>query len=400
MSQDLDILFEIDLSPNGKKELFKDVDQFQHWLDVEKAFWNWGDSLNRADDEAFRFLNGFKNRLNQFQSHVDALRRFGPNSIEYKQHKNELMRYLSESFKMGHLIHSSMPQAKFVKDQANINPVVATYILKYFIERKFEAYPTLRKKQFEGAIAALLFEFNVTKNVAKAEKTALEDLKNEWQDNFNSFKKTFDETVRSSNETLSSVKSQKDLQVATFNEMLQKSSVDYHKLVEDTKKHFKEIEDLYQKNLALHSSISYWEEKSKDHFSLVKWFSFGVVGTFVIVGLGLFFTVKEFVGNDTLQTVQLWKITLILLVATIGVWATRVLVRLLLSNIHLGSEAKERRTMLLTYLALLQEGKLPEGDVRHLILQALFRPATTGIVRDDGVPPFMAEWLKRATGND
>ncbi|MCP4539940.1 MAG: hypothetical protein GY832_22600 [Chloroflexi bacterium] len=98
--------------------------------------------------------------------------------------------------------------------------------------------------------------------------------------------------------------------------------------------------------------------------------------------------------------VEIWKLGLVAIIATIGVWAIRVLVRLLMSNIHLHDDAAERRTMLLTYLALLREGELPEGDVRQLILQALFRPSSTGIVKDDAAPPFMAQWLKLTTGID
>ena len=55
--------------------------------------------------------------------------------------------------------------------------------------------------------------------------------------------------------------------------------------------------------------------------------------------------------------------------------------------------------MMQTYLALIKEGKL-EDNHRNLILQALFRPASTGIVKDDAAPPFMTEWLKRTTGTD
>jgi hypothetical protein len=51
----------------------------------------------------------------------------------------------------------------------------------------------------------------------------------------------------------------------------------------------------------------------------------------------------------------------------------RILVRLLLSNIHLLTDAGERVTMVQTYLALLKRGKLKD-DERMFILQTLFRP--------------------------
>jgi hypothetical protein len=88
---------------------------------------------------------------------------------------------------------------------------------------------------------------------------------------------------------------------------------------------------------------------------------------------------------------------MLLLPAVIGVWAIRVLVRLLLSNLHLEAEAVERRTMLLTYLALLRRGQGPSEQQRELILQTLFRPSATGIVKDDALPPIVAKWLNIIT---
>jgi hypothetical protein len=57
------------------------------------------------------------------------------------------------------------------------------------------------------------------------------------------------------------------------------------------------------------------------------------------------------------------------------VWVVRILVRLLLSNIHLLTDARERVTMVQTYLALLRRGKIKD-DERMFILQTLFRPET------------------------
>jgi hypothetical protein len=97
---------------------------------------------------------------------------------------------------------------------------------------------------------------------------------------------------------------------------------------------------------------------------------------------------------------QLWQVTQLALVAVFGVWIMRLLVRLLLSNTHLHTDASERRTMMLTYLAMMRERQLPEDGSRKLILQALFRPSSTGIIKDDASPPFMAEWIRATVGKD
>jgi hypothetical protein len=51
--------------------------------------------------------------------------------------------------------------------------------------------------------------------------------------------------------------------------------------------------------------------------------------------------------------------------------------------------------MVQTYLALIEGGKLTNGEDRQLILQALFRPASDGIVKDEGIPASFFEVLTR-----
>jgi hypothetical protein len=42
-------------------------------------------------------------------------------------------------------------------------------------------------------------------------------------------------------------------------------------------------------------------------------------------------------------------------------------------------------------------GKRPSEQQRELILQILFRPSATGIVKDDASPPIIAKWLNMIT---
>ncbi|WP_275888041.1 DUF6161 domain-containing protein [Chromobacterium haemolyticum] len=86
---------------------------------------------------------------------------------------------------------------------------------------------------------------------------------------------------------------------------------------------------------------------------------------------------------------------LIILEGTLCFWVLRIGVRMLLSHIHLENDAAERVTMAKTYLALLRRGRLPEGDDLKTVLAALFRPTGDGIVKDEGVPPSMMEFLTK-----
>lgn len=70
----------------------------------------------------------------------------------------------------------------------------------------------------------------------------------------------------------------------------------------------------------------------------------------------------------------------------------RILVRLTLSHIHLGTDAKHRSVCVESYLALLSHSEKAVGESeRAIILTQLFRPASDGLVRDDAMPPTLFE---------
>lgn len=62
-------------------------------------------------------------------------------------------------------------------------------------------------------------------------------------------------------------------------------------------------------------------------------------------------------------------------------------------------DAKERRTMVMSYLALAHKGKADSED-RKIILEALFRPTEDGIVKDDAsADPNFTGVINRAISN-
>jgi hypothetical protein len=90
-----------------------------------------------------------------------------------------------------------------------------------------------------------------------------------------------------------------------------------------------------------------------------------------------------------------WKLGLLLISLTMAIWVIRILMKVMLSQLHLHTDADERAVMSNAYLALLKRGKALQDDDRELILSVLFRPSATGIV-DDGAPATPIEIITRA----
>ncbi|PIQ86748.1 MAG: hypothetical protein COV74_03510 [Candidatus Omnitrophica bacterium CG11_big_fil_rev_8_21_14_0_20_45_26] len=395
-----DFRLEVDLKPNGNVESFKSIEEVQAWLKRETDIWNWSEGLREKNPEAFQCFRRFLGKLDDLNSTLTNTRNAQNNERGFRNHIEELKRKFEDYYKNRKLIHSSTPRAKHIKEISSNNPIHATYVLSYFTE-KFGTDQNKRSEaaQLEGAFDALLFDWNI-KDGHRSHGVALEDARSLWADHLKKSRDELETTVNKNNDFLKSSNEQREEQKKQFETFMTTSQVSRDELIDKTKKRFEEFEEIYNKKLALHSAITYWRSKEKSHSLWGVGFTVAVAIVFGLVGWGLFISIHQVVGDATIETVQVWKLGLLMLIATIGVWTIRVLIRLLLSNIHLASDAGERRTMLLTYLALLREGGLPEGEVKNLILQALFRPSSTGIVRDDAAPPWMAEWLKRTTGTD
>ncbi|MBT2242343.1 hypothetical protein JQK15_02225 [Sphingobium sp. BHU LFT2] len=74
-----------------------------------------------------------------------------------------------------------------------------------------------------------------------------------------------------------------------------------------------------------------------------------------------------------------------LIVLTLGLWATRIFVRLYMTEHHLAIDAEARAALGDTYIALTADGQAAMED-RKIVLATLFRPVSDGIVNDDAMP--------------
>ena len=125
----------------------------------------------------------------------------------------------------------------------------------------------------------------------------------------------------------------------------------------------------------------------------MRW-SFGSIAGIAIVLGCIAGWVTHNLKKDTAP--EAWKFSVLVLVGVLGIWVVRLVIRMWLSHAHLATDADERVTMVQTYLALLEDGKMTKDEDRALVLTPLFRPAADGLVKDEGLPHPMLEMLTRS----
>lgn len=188
------------------------------------------------------------------------------------------------------------------------------------------------------------------------------------------------------------------------------------------------LKNTYDQHMALAAPVEYWETKRKKHHKLTLFSGAAVIIGMIAVGIYLSSEIQSIsqalaAGTPTVsatlppsqqsaaaassnQATSLiastassasatWHLGSFLMLALLCFWFIRLLVRIFLSNMHLENDAAERVTMAKTYLALIRSDSLPKGDNINTVLAALFRPTGDGIVKDEGVPPSMLEFLTK-----
>ena len=171
---------------------------------------------------------------------------------------------------------------------------------------------------------------------------------------------------------------------------------DFEKLVGEHKQEMEGLRRTFREEIALRAPATYWEDKRKEHDRLSK-----ITGGISFLGIAGAAAALGWLVRELFRTAQpnaapeAWRIGVLVLMGVFAVWGVRLVVRMFLSHLHLASDAAERVVMTRTYLSLLEGDRLSSKEDRQLILQALFRPASDGIVKDEGVPFSLAEVLTR-----
>jgi len=180
----------------------------------------------------------------------------------------------------------------------------------------------------------------------------------------------------------------------------------FQSTLEQSKEELQETQSLFfnaknavEEDNRLYASKEYWRNKKERHrklsiiLSLVFALLITVLLIFIAQNITNIDTLYGAESNTTLQSIKSQTKTSIqyiiihfvqsFIILSLLVWLSRILLKIIFSNLHLKEEAYEKETMIVTYLALLKEGGgLRESD-RSLILEAIFRPSTNGLIKDE-----------------
>jgi hypothetical protein len=383
-------LFTLDLGDNGGRLAPTDHAELMRWIQGEQNFWIW------IQQQSF---GSHENLQREALGHINEALNYA------QQHQLDVSRdRIQQAFLQRKLPHSSTPLAKRVDAyRKEAGEQAASYFLAVVMNPATSRAP-IQATEFaawRGVFDGLLERFQMPQAAAKGKKAAaeqsLDQLRAKTEQLLGEKTEVYDALHREYQSLAESIRSATATQASGFESAQGQRQSDFDQLKADHEKAMEALRKTFREELALRAPAEYWKTKRDGHH---KWaWVTGVVSFSAIGGaaVGLGWQVHDLLVKTPANTVpDTWRLAVLALIGVFTVWALRLVVRMFLSHLHLLTDAGERVVMVHTYLSLLEGDRLSSKEDRQLILQALFRPAADGIVKDEGVPFSLAEALTRS----
>lgn len=376
----------IDLGRNGQTISAESWEEVLTWIDKEQAYWDWL-LPNTADPS--QFATNYRNQWKALRA--DAVNR------QARGEPVDHARHVFEPFGRGALFTHESENGALVLDIRNtVGEIEAIYACAFLAH----ALPLDQVRNPAGLAGVILTAMPDMRKASDLEKR----LKNERANYRSSLK-----------QAMSAVETFRTEQGGEFQDLFRrakrlgiralKKQKDYNKQIvlearseaNKATASLRETENTFRAFMELQAPVEYWNDKATEHKKNRRTMAISVALYFVVLIAALssaFYQAGSLVqelhtpgGNEPVVLYLLITGGLAIL-STVGFWIGRILTKLYLSEHHLKIDAEERAVMTKTYLALSESGNASENE-RQIILTALFRGSTDGIIRDDG-PPDMA----------
>ena len=395
-------LFSLDLTDNGGLFAPTSLDEMNTWIQHEVSFWSWlnnsraGGNHDQGLKQALNQLNQAQNTANQAPQYKDS------NPQHYQSQLSGVRSQVEEVFLRQRLPHSSTPLAKRIEGyRKEAGDHATSYFASVFVPpQQGHHFQPQELVGWRGLTEGLIERFSLASAPQKGRKQAaeqsFEQLRTKAESLFGDKTTAYDALHRDYSELAASIKTAADEQKTQFGGAQTAREGDFEKLVADHRQEMENLRKTFREEIALRAPASYWEEKRKEHERMSK-----VTGAVSFGGIAAAAGALGWLIHDLLRTAtpnaapEAWRVAMIVLIGLFAVWGVRLVVRMFLSHLHLATDAAERVVMTRTYLSLLEGDRLSSKDDRQLILQALFRPSSDGLVKDEGIPPSMLEFLTR-----
>lgn len=370
------------------KHSFKNFEKINNWYEKELKFHQ---EIGNPGNITHTFTHQVKNQINS---------KFSQNRNEnftIDDLLTELKNHIETTFKTQGLIGSNSKEGKWLLKQHIQNASLTLGSFSYF-QNKIKGVINNNTSQRDGEFSAYLFDNGIEPDF-ETEKEQYQTFYNEIIEQKDELLKELSD-IREENKVLNqTIKKQNTDWENTFTTQKEEIAKKFNDEYERHETTMSESEEFYEKKLAVKNAVTYWSKKAESHKT--NSYIFGIIaGLLMIMSIiGIFNLGKYIISLDLTDVngigrkiltetgaLQLWVYGFFIISMTLIIWFIRLLVKVFLSNLHLLSDAKERETMIQTYLAFEREENTLKDTDRDLILPSIFRVSANGYIKDDSSP--------------
>jgi hypothetical protein len=370
--------------PGHAEKKFSTPKDLLHWIEAEETFWTTvnvekvNGNVKSAWRQEISFFNQAKGLAQEFERKLEKNQ-----ENEARQLNQQLQQHVA-NVSNGNIITSDHDFYPAIVDLAKISPESAAILLS---AARSDAINKLGAVGNFNLPLRSIFELMLQYGRAKGTRDWLQPQRKELAALEGEYRSGLDQVRAAFDQQESDISLQKES--AANSHQARIDEWEQRKL--DLSKEWDDLKRVYDEKLALLAPTQYWADRAKTHRNIAIGFAiaFGLilvasVWIFAWLAMPHLFAVA---GNKDVSPI----LTLIPVAvpAFAGIWVLKMLSRLLSENLQMMRDAKERETMVKTFLALMRDdtaGKsLVKDDDRILILHSLFRPSSVSAV--DDAPP-------------
>lgn len=403
----------IDLGENGGPFTFNTIADLDAWIAAEVTFlrkFQWNQIQNVYDRNINNVLNSINNNIAEIKRN--------PNQNQINHLRSTIKNQIESLYKNNVSIHSNSTKGKFLQSQVTMNATIATFTFTSMTSWGMGAPFPMTFYPVAGYVETILFQKGISDDRVKAVRESLDEIEKNSravldefiashkfiEDNFSTQKSEVAKWFQDSKTDYETVKSQR---IEEWEASTKKYEEEAEASIAEAKKKLDEVEKTYDEKMSLKAPVDYWEKQKKVLLARMRniiWVIIGEsVGSLILATLYFKFFIP--VGDLKASIISIpigTEVKIVGLILFVGflIWMIRVTVRYFLGILHLEIDAGERIVMTKTYLALSREGQAFAEEDRHIILDALFRSGSTGLVHDDGGPGGLFKTLLRLVGKD
>lgn len=385
---------------NGTK-WFDDPDKLLAWVNHQQQLYSFH-SQHSHRYQLQQLFNVFDQSWAKLQQQItQGLKRAQNDPDSYNNVAEQFSKSFNDYLEKQQLFTDEAPYSKFFQRQVKKGPEYGMAVLAV----AFDANVSPLDREMYKAIQEADAFFAGNQERVTDEGESLQELRQRWDTEFteqrdswmSDYQFQIDEASRLNKKAESLIEDWQQ-QTETQSQELTDHQADFKKQYDDALvEASSELDNLtktYDDKLALHASVKYWGLQHDSHESKAKGFAWALGITTVVV-LATIIVFALYGLDKPIKEVAVSKLVTAAALTTFGLWAIKILANIFMSHLHLATDAQERRTMIHTYLALTRKGQGPKEEDRQLILQTLFRPSTTDMVKNDQGPTQLVDLINR-----